>query len=86
MKNPWVAAVLSFLFFGAGSLYVGRRQTAPWALVTFGGTVVQVLEIKESPPFDNWPLWPWFFAGLVLLKVGLALDGYRHAQSPDTAP
>ena len=81
MKNPWLAAVLNFFFFGAGALYVGKRPMAPWALVTLGGTIVQVLEIKESPPFDNWALWPWFFGGLVLLKLGLAIDGYGHAKS-----
>ena len=81
MKNPWIAAVLNFFLFGAGTLYVGKRPAAPWARVSVGGTLVQVLEIKESPPFDNWSYWPWFFLGLVVLKVGLAIDGYSQAKA-----
>jgi hypothetical protein len=79
-KNPWLAAVLNFFLFGAGTLYVGRRML-PGLLLTVGGTVVQVIEISQSPPFVSpmWTLWPWFFGGLVLAKVGLAIDGYREA-------
>jgi hypothetical protein len=80
MKNPWVAAVLNFFLFGAGTLYVGKRPAVPWALITLGGTAVQVLEIKQSPPFDNWSQWPWMFGGLLVLKVGLAIDAYRAAR------
>ena len=80
-KNPWVAAILNFFLFGAGTLYVGRRML-PGLLLTLGGTAVQVLEISLSPPFVQpmWPQWPWLFAGLVLAKVGLAVDGYREAR------
>ena len=81
MKNRWAAAILNFFYFGAGTLYVGKRPSAPWLLITVGGTIVQVLEIKESPPLDNWGYWPWFFGGLVILKIGLAIDGYRDAAS-----
>jgi hypothetical protein len=79
MKNRILAAILSFFLFGAGSLYVGRRSALPWILITLGGAAVQVLEIKESPPLDNWPLWPWFFIGLLALKVGLAIDAFVEA-------
>jgi hypothetical protein len=79
MKNPFIAAILNFFFFGAGSIYLGR-SVVPWLLATLGGTAVQVLEIKESPPFDNWALWPWFFTGLVTLKIGLAVDAFVEAR------
>jgi hypothetical protein len=81
MKNPWVAAILNFLLFGAGTLYVGRRPKVAALLATIGGTTVQVLEIKMSPPLDNWAYWPWFFGGLVLLKIGLAIDAYHDARA-----
>ena len=79
-KNPWVAAILNFFLFGAGYLYVGGRGL-PALLMTVGGTVVQVIEISLSPPFQHpmWPLWPYLFTGLVTLKIGLAIDGYREA-------
>ncbi|HTQ04206.1 MAG TPA: hypothetical protein VMI54_10125 [Polyangiaceae bacterium] len=80
-KKPWLAALLNFFLFGAGTLYVGRRGVGAAALVTLGGTAVQLLEIKQSPPFENLLEWPWFFGGLLLVKVGLAIDGYRDALS-----
>jgi hypothetical protein len=81
MKSPWLAAILNFFLFGAGPLYVGSRPRLPWVLISLGGTAVQALEIKQSPPFDNWALWPWLFVGLVVVKLGLAVDAYREAQS-----
>lgn len=80
-KNPIVAALLNFFFFGAGTLYVGRRMLPALAMM-LGGTAVQLVEIKLSPPLDNAvpTVWPFFFAGLFLLKVGLAIDGYREAR------
>jgi hypothetical protein len=50
-------------------------------LLTLGGKLVQTLEIKESPPFDNWGLWPWLFSSLVVIRIGLAIDGYREARA-----
>jgi hypothetical protein len=86
-KNPWVAAVLNFLLCGGGYLYLGRRML-PAVLLTVGGTTVQVLEISQSPIFRQpmWNLWPIFLGGLVVAKVGLAIDAYREAQLPDEAP
>jgi hypothetical protein len=81
MKKPWLAAVLNFFLFGAGTLYVGKRSRMPWILITLGGTAVQVLEIKMSPPFENWANWPWLFVGLVFVKIGLAIDGYLEAKA-----
>lgn len=80
MKNPWLAAALNFFFFGAGTLYVGRRKPAAWALLTLGGSAVQVLEIYQSPPFLNWAFWPWFFVGLAAMKVALAMDAFQDAK------
>jgi hypothetical protein len=78
-KNPWVAAILNFFLFGAGTLYIGKRMF-PGLLITLGGSWAQFIEIKMSPPLDNYPIWPYLFAGFVLLKIGLAIDGYREAQ------
>jgi hypothetical protein len=82
MKNPWVAAVLNFLLFGGGTLYIGRRVLVG-LLITIGGTMAQVVEITVSPPVNNSipSLWPFLFGGLVLAKIGLAIDGFREARS-----
>ena len=79
-KNPWLAAILNFFLFGGGTLYVGRRMLVG-LMLTLGGTAAQVVEITVSPPLRNSipSLWPFLFGGLVLLKLGLAVDGYREA-------
>jgi hypothetical protein len=79
-KNPWLAAILNFFLFGGGTLYIGKR-TLVALLATIGGCTAQFMEIKLSPPFENWHLWPVLFGGMVLLKIGLAIDGYREAAS-----
>ena len=85
-KNPIVAAVLNFFLFGAGTMYVGRR--VGFGLVaTVGGTIAQVVEIKMSPVFDNSlpTQWPFLLGGLVILKIGLAMDAYREAREVSTS-
>lgn len=81
-KNPVVAAVLNFFTFGGGTLYVGKRMTVG-LLATIGGLTAQTIEIKLSPAFDNSipALWPFLLGGLVVLKIGLAIDGYREAKA-----
>jgi hypothetical protein len=85
MKSPWLAAVLNFFLFGVGTLYLGRRMVMA-ALITLGGNIVQALEIKMSPPLENWSNWPWLFSGLVLVKLALAVDGYQEAKALTAAP
>lgn len=81
-KNPWVAAILNFLLFGGGTLYVGRRVLVG-LLITLGGTAAQVVEIEVSPLVGNSipSLWPFLLGGLVIAKLGLAVDGYREARA-----
>jgi hypothetical protein len=80
-KNPWVAAILNFALFGAGTIYVGRRL-ATGLLLTIGGTAAQVVEIAVSPVGSNAipALWPFLLGGLVLVKTGVAIDGWREAR------
>src|SRR5258706_5940213 len=47
-KNPWVAAILNFFLFGAGTLYNGRRMLVG-LLLTLGGNAAQLVEISVSP-------------------------------------
>lgn len=81
-KKPVVAAVLNFFTFGGGTLYVGKRMSVG-LLLTLGGLTAQGIEIKLSPAFDNTipSLWPFLLGGLVVAKIGLAIDGYREAQA-----
>ena len=80
-KHPLVAALLNFFLFGAGTLYVGRRRGFGLAMLV-GGTVAQTAEIAVSPAFTNAipSQWPFLLAGLVLMKLVLAVDGWREAK------
>ena len=53
----------------------------PALMLTVGGTAGQVLEISVAPPFVHpmWGYWPVPFGGLLVVKLGLAVDGYREA-------
>lgn len=81
-KNPIVAAVLNFMLFGAGYLYLGKK-TLPAVMIMVGGTTAQVIEIMVSPILgNNIPaLWPFLLGGLVVTKLGLAVDGYQAAKA-----
>jgi hypothetical protein len=81
-KNAWLAAILNFFLFGAGTIYVGRR-VAVGLLLTLGGTSAQVVEIFVSPAFKNAipAQWPFLLGGLVVLKIGLAIDAFREAKA-----
>ena len=81
-KNPVLAAVLNFLLFGGGTIYVGRRPGFGLAM-TIGGTLAQAIEISVSPAFGNSipSLWPLLLGGLVLMKLALAADAWREAKA-----
>jgi hypothetical protein len=81
-KNPILAAVLNFFLFGGGTVYVGKR-VGVGLLLTVGGTIAQVAEILISPPVYNLApsIWPFLLGGLVVLKLGLAMDAYGEAKS-----
>ena len=81
-KNPVVAAILNLLFFGAGTVYVGKRVAFGLVLIVALNTV-QAIEILVSPVVGNLipQYWPFFVGGLVVTKIAMAADGYREAKS-----
>ena len=81
-KNPVVAAVLNFFFWGGGTMYVGKRMGFGLAM-SIGGTLAQAVEIMYSPlgPYKGAPVWPGLLAGLVIMKISLAMDGHREASA-----
>ncbi len=32
-KNPWIAALLNFIFYGAGYIYAGKKKALGWGLL-----------------------------------------------------
>ena len=44
-KNPWIAAVLNFIFMGLGTLYIGRRKLTSLGL-TLGVIALTYVELQ----------------------------------------
>jgi hypothetical protein len=74
-KNPWIAALLNFLFYGAGYIYARKRKALGWGLIII--FVVMSIEfllgdishIKD--PINT------HLISMTLLSVVLACDGYK---------
>lgn len=79
-KNPWIAAILNFLFFGAGYVYNGKRQGHGLALIV-AWIVIRYADIQFF--LSGTVLNHWFFlmGGLAILQFTFAADGYREAKS-----
>ena len=83
MKMPWLAAILNFLFMGAGTLYNGRRVPLGAAL-TVGALLLTYVEMSLQTL--NQTLWAIMFAAVFLNNTFLAIDGYQEAQAINTKP
>ncbi|HEY8206588.1 MAG TPA: hypothetical protein VIG99_03835 [Myxococcaceae bacterium] len=81
MKNPFVVAVLNFIFIGLGTLLHGKR---PWLglLAFLGGSFLRYEEVRIAPAVTGTVTIHWAFAmaGLTLLGLGMAIEGYREAK------
>lgn len=79
MKNPWIAAILNLVLFGAGYLYNGKRKGLGIALI-LAWVVMRIGEIKiylTGLVFNDWLI---LFCGIVVLQFSLASDAYREAK------
>ena len=79
-KNPWVAAILNLLFFGAGYIYNGKRPMLGYGLV-LGWIGVRAGEIPiylTHLVFDKWLV---LFCGIVVMQISFAIDGYKEAKT-----
>jgi hypothetical protein len=84
MKKPWISALLNLAFFGAGYLYNGERKAfgaaliASWILIRAGEIPIYLSRLV----FDQWLI---LFFGIVILQIGLAVDGFREAKAINAA-
>jgi hypothetical protein len=78
-KNPWIAAVLNFFFFGAGYIYNGKR-TGYGLVLLLGLIAIRYGEISIYLSDKVPTLWLILFIGLVTVQLGLAYDGYQEAK------
>ena len=75
-KNPWIAAILNFLLFGLGYLYVGVRTNFALLLV-----ISYVIALLDSFIFSVPISYSSFFwLSYVLISLGFAIDAYNEAK------
>jgi hypothetical protein len=81
-KNPWIAAILNFFFWGLGTLYVGRRMAVGGLMfaTSLWATYVENFVVGSASPHFV-PLFSVFF----LVGTAMAIDGYQEAQSTGRA-
>lgn len=78
-KNPWIAAILNLLLYGAGTMYVGKRIS--FGLVfTLTMLVVRYVEVEMKLSNLSPQMWPWFVGALGVIQVACAVDGYAEAK------
>jgi hypothetical protein len=75
--HPWIAAILNALAFGAGYLYIGRRQFFAAFLLAANLFFVLSLVYYETTSFGNWRQ----DIAYALLAVALGIDAYIEARS-----
>jgi hypothetical protein len=81
VKNPWVVAILNFIFLGLGTVLLGRKVGLGLGL-TVGGGLLRYEEIRIAPAFSGAFQIHWLpmIAGLTLAGIVLAIDGYNEAK------
>jgi len=74
-KNPWIAATLNLLFYGAGYVYAGKRKILGWGLLAvfvvmsaefFLGAIDHIKDPISTHMIST-----------TLLSFVLAYDGYK---------
>ncbi|MEJ0029537.1 MAG: hypothetical protein WDO15_03860 [Bacteroidota bacterium] len=83
-KNPWIAAILNLIFYGAGTMYVGKR-VAFGLILTFAMLVVRYVEIEMKLTNLSPEMWPWFVGSLAVAQVACAIDGFNEVKKVNAA-
>jgi hypothetical protein len=79
-KNPWTAAILSFLFFGGGYIYNGKQSgfgaalVLAWILLRAGEIPIYLTHLVNTQ-------WLILFSGMVVLQFTFAVSAYREAKA-----
>ena len=79
-KKPWLAALLNFLFYGAGYVYLGKKKgfgiglIIAWILVRIGEIAIYLTGLV----FEKWLV---LFFGLFVFMLTFAYDGYQEAKN-----
>jgi len=76
LKNPWVAAILNFIFYGAGYLYLGKRTN--FGVLLLIAWIIGAISGLGNVSLGELPF--GVFISEFILTVGLAYDGYKTAE------
>lgn len=79
MKNKWIAAILNFLFYGAGYVYNGKTKGFGFALIV-AWMVLRTADIKFYLNGTMMGTWYILMAGLAILQFTFAINGYQQAK------
>lgn len=76
-KNPWIAALLNFLFYGAGYLYIGKKKTFGISLII----VVMIIGVETvlRPMSHLGDPIGTHSVSMTAMGIVLAYDGYKTA-------
>ncbi len=79
-KKPWVSAILNFFLYGAGYLYNGKKKGFGVMLI-LAWIVLRTADILFFLNGTDQNTWFILMAGLALLQIIFAYDGYQEARS-----
>lgn len=77
-KNPWLAAVLNFIFFGVGYIYNGKRIVFGILLTILA--IVSYIWCFTDPVMENYLYNPLAWAVSIIFLFALAFDAYQDAK------
>lgn len=70
-KNPWVAAILNFIFPGIGFAYLGSGVLILFGIVLFvSNVVIQVIYYQHTVGMADRPAF-WVFSGVAELSLAV---------------
>ena len=75
-KNPWVAAILNFIFYGAGYIYSGRRTN--FGVILLISWVLSAISGMGNISLGDLPVGQYI--AMILLSIALAYDGYKTTE------
>ncbi len=70
-KNPWVAAILNFIFPGIGFAYLGSSVLVVFGIALFiSNLVIQIIYYQHTVGMAERPLF-WVFSGVAELSLAV---------------
>jgi len=70
-KNPWVAAILNFIFPGIGFAYLGSSVLILFGIVLFvSNVVIQIIYYQHTVGMADRPAF-WVFSGVAELSLAV---------------